>query len=214
MKTLKLVCAGALLSSSFAAWAQCNKPTAPTIPAEGRISGRAERAIVADMQRYTTEMTAYLACAPEAARPAAAAEQQQVTALYTSRIGPLEAAAPAAPAAAPAATAGAAAATAGAAGAAAAPAAAGVNCIPARNLSYTVGRDQHVVWRAGGQRYLVDLRHCPPMQRNSNLGYEDGGGLGAQLCNGSTIDVEGGGSCRIQNQFVPITAQEADKYLR
>jgi hypothetical protein len=52
------------------------------------------------------------------------------------------------------------------------------------------------------------------MQRNSNLGYEDGGGLGAQLCNGSTIDVEGGGSCRIQNQFVPITAQEADKYLR
>lgn len=210
MRTSMLLYAALLVSSSVPAWAACDKPAAPTIPAEGRISARDERAIRNDMQRYTGEMTIYLACLQQespdpAARQAALAEQQAVTALFTSRIGPGESGAAPAPAvAAPAA---------GAATAAAAPAA-GVNCIPAgRGLSYIIGRDQNVVFRTQGQRYVVNLAHCPRIQRNSTLSFETGGGLGAQMCNGSLISMEGG-TCRVQNQFRSITAEEADTFLR
>jgi hypothetical protein len=210
MRRSTLLYAVLLVSASAPVSAACNKPAAPTIPAEGRISARDERAIRSDMQRYSGEMTTYLACLEQespdaAARQAAVAEQRAVTTLFTSRIGPVEGGTtPASPGAAPAAA---------AATAAGAPAA-GVNCIPSgRGLSYNIGRDQNVVFRSGGQRYVVNLAHCPRIQRNSTLTFETGGGLGAQLCNGSTLSMEGG-TCRVQNQFRPITAEDADAFLR
>lgn len=100
---------GLLLSGASASALACSHPALPGIPADGRISGRIERTIKADMIRYVTEMSAYVACV-EASHSAAVgegapgqhvsllatrhnaavAELEAVRDIYVDTVGPLE----------------------------------------------------------------------------------------------------------------------------
>jgi hypothetical protein len=195
----------------------CEHPSLPQIPADDRIRGREEQAIQSDTLRYINGMAAYVACIQaeyEAAKSndapplhlsmlvarnnAAVAELQAMRDIYEARVGSIEELVAQGSGAAGGLTAGA------------------INCISAGpGFRYTVGGDQNVIfYTRTGDIYRVTLEHCPMLPRDSDISFTVTGTLGGQLCSGSTITAEHGGTCRLDTPFYPISVSESEELLR